>query len=44
LASISVAIALVFEAIMYRVSASTLPGLPSSRTPNPPAYTTRPPW
>ena len=36
------AIAFVLDAIMYRVSASTRVGLPSSRRPNPSAKTTLP--
>ncbi len=36
----SVVSGFVFEAIMNVVSASTFSGLPSSRTPNPPAKTT----
>ena len=43
-ASISVVSALLLEAIMKTVDASTLPGLPSSRTPKPPANTTLPCW
>ena len=41
-ARMRVAIAFVFDAIMYFVSASTFAGSPSSRTPKPTANTVRP--
>ena len=44
LASSSVVSAFVFDAIMKSVSASTFAGLPSLRTPKPPAKTTLPSW